>query len=103
MPNLSFFEVLDTFFSRPHLRVILGEESTRVTRAEKMRLESERKKDDEVKMMTEVVEEEPSWVDLENSGRSEAESLDMLADSFDLASQSLDNSITWNTDFVAFG
>ena len=54
--------------------------------------------------MTEVVEEEPGRVDLEDSSGSEGESLDTpLADSSDGALRSSDDSITQNADFVAFG
>ena len=59
---------------------------------------------DEIEMVTEVVEEEPGQVDLKDSSGSEDESSDTpLADSSDAASRSLNDSIAWNADFVAFG
>ena len=51
---------------------------------------------DDVEMVTEIVKEEPGEVDLKDSSESEAKLSDMppLADSFDAASRSSDDSIT---------
>ena len=61
--------------------------------------------DDNVEIVTEIVEEEPGEVDLKDSSESEAELSDTppLADSSDAASHLSDDSITRNADFVAFG
>lgn len=54
--------------------------------------------------MTKIVEVEPGQVDLKDSSGSESELSDMFfLDSSDVASCFLDNLITQNADFVAFG
>ena len=64
--------------------------------------EGDNSEDDEVEMVTEVVEEGPGQVDLEDSSRLEAE-LSPFADSSDAASRSSDDSITQNANYVVFG
>ena len=84
-------------------RVVLGIESTEVIKVGEAGPELGRDDDNnEVEMVTKVVEKEPDQVDLEDSSELEAESLDTLAGASDTVSQSLSNSITWNADFVAF-
>ena len=112
----SLLEALNAFFSGPQPRIVLGREgieeiveieasSARIRAGEAgLEPEEEEKDDDEIEMVTEVVEEEPGRVDFEDSSGSKGESLDVpLADSSDKALRSSGDSITRNADFVAFG
>ena len=87
LPHPSLFEALNEATSGVQSRVVLGPEPTGVIGAGEAGLEpGGDDDDDEVEMVTEVVEEEPGQVDLEDSSGSEAESLDTLADSSDTIS-----------------
>ena len=118
LPHLFLIEALDAAqFSRSRPRIVLdrerieemvetGASSTKKRAGEvglELRGDDSEDLDDKVAMVTEVVEEEPDQVDLEDSSGSEAElSHTPLADSSDAASHSLDDSITQNAGFVAF-
>lgn len=79
--------------------------SSAKTKAEEVRLEPEEKDDnDEIEIVTEVIEEESGQVGLNNSTRSEADPAGpSLVDSSDAAFKcSTIDLITRNADFVSF-
>lgn len=115
-PHPSLVEALNALFSGPRPRVVLGRDGeeeviemkggtqagTRA-RVEEARLEPPvDEEEEEVEMVTEVVEEAPGQVDLEDSSGQETESNHEFIDSSDVASRSSDNLITWNADFILF-
>ena len=118
LPHPSLLEALDAamLVSGQKPRVVLGQErfeeiaeTTKIssvrTRAGEAGLEPGREEDDnEIELVTEVVEEEPGQVDLNDSSGSEADQAGpLLVDFSDAASEcSTIDSIARNADFVAF-
>ena len=118
LPHLSLVEALNAAqFSGSRPRVVLGREkieeivkleaSSSRDRVGAARLEpgGDNSEDDNVEMVTEIVEKEPREVDLKDSSELKTELSDthLLADLSDAASRLSDDSITQNADFVAFG